>query len=366
VVASVLAYAAVWPIVKASPAGAQQNEPGAAIRVIKGGEWTEQARPPGAGPGELSQIFMLKGANWHGGTAQPNMRIAEKDLHQTSHQEVPAQAPGRLSMEEASQGHSGNGPGREPTRALHQAVHQVPLGAGNSDRNGVSADVVASQGTVQKVVRIERDPQTPPLSLPTTIASKATPLADRNPSAGRLTDPGQTVAKAEGESRGTASRPMAASAPSQPVQGAAAGLVEPMQVLPRRDWVATNLFYKITFLQLTSNVIALLLGPVMVLVAIRSLVRRYGSQLESLLRVGLVAVTPTAEPAPRLQMPSPIEEWSTDDPRIAWTLGPTYAEEMQLREEAERNQQEAMVRQIFEDNVRLNQELAALETADVQ
>jgi hypothetical protein len=70
---------------------------------------------------------------------------------------------------------------------------------------------------------------------------------------------------------------------------------------------------------------------------------------------------PAAAPAvapPAEHIPEPV----TDFDRVPdFDLGPTYAEEARLREEAAREQERAVLRQIFEQNVRLREEIGALD-----
>jgi hypothetical protein len=55
-----------------------------------------------------------------------------------------------------------------------------------------------------------------------------------------------------------------------------------------------------------------------------------------------------------------MEELADEGTAERFELGPTYEEEMRMRQEAERQREEALVRQMFEDNLRLRQQLAQL------
>jgi hypothetical protein len=150
--------------------------------------------------------------------------------------------------------------------------------------------------------------------------------------------------------------------------------------------------YRVVLVQLLGVVGSLVVGPLVLLLALLVVLRRFKGT-GSLLRVEVVnsgtpAPTivyggPAAWPAPvpaaggdgaaEVRLPSGFEAITaaveTKEPEVESTaqpfdLGPTYEEERLQREEAERQRELAVLQHVFEDNVRLREELGQLAGAD--
>src|SRR5207249_4311500 len=82
---------------------------------------------------------------------------------------------------------------------------------------------------------------------------------------------------------------------------------------PGMDRPAGNLLYKFFFAQLISNLAAMVLGPLVVLLALRYVLRRYGGDLEALLRAGFAGAMPRVELATPAGVPAPLPELDPND-----------------------------------------------------
>jgi hypothetical protein len=126
-------------------------------------------------------------------------------------------------------------------------------------------------------------------------------------------------------------------------------------------------FFDTGFGQLIGIVGAVFLGVLIHLIALVFIMRRYGTHLAQVFRVELVnptaagfvgqvsaagAQTVAAGPAP--------EEVTQSSTAETFDIGPTYAEEMQQKQEALRQQEEAVLRHIFELNVQMREQLGQL------
>lgn len=109
---------------------------------------------------------------------------------------------------------------------------------------------------------------------------------------------------------------------------------------------------------------ASLMVSLAIVVSVFVLRRRMREQLPALLRVDAPpTAVPIASPlAPPEMSPNP-ETFAEESTAQPFDLGPSYQEERRLKEEAERQQEQAVLRTIFEDNLRLRQQLIELESA---
>jgi hypothetical protein len=115
-------------------------------------------------------------------------------------------------------------------------------------------------------------------------------------------------------------------------------------------------------LQVIGTVTASLMVSLAIVISVFVLLRRLRDQLPALVRVDSLSPPPPVEQAAMPVAPEVIIEETTAQP---FDLGPTYEEERLLKEEAERQQEQAVLRSVFEENLKLRQELIELETAAV-
>src|SRR5262249_12789808 len=124
-----------------------------------------------------------------------------------------------------------------------------------------------------------------------------------------------------------------------------------------------SFLYKIAFVHMINN-LATSLGLVLFAGALFFLLRRFGQQLETLSRLQFVNAQVPREPDWRLPAGSGRDTRASADASSTFDLGPTYAEQMQLKDEAARHQDEAVLRQIFEQNLQLREQIGALSTVN--
>jgi hypothetical protein len=110
---------------------------------------------------------------------------------------------------------------------------------------------------------------------------------------------------------------------------------------------------------LTSNLLTLLLTSVLFLIAFLVVLRKLRPYLDALRHVESPPIQTAEVPAPP---ELPLQEEVPVDPGSAekFELGPTYAEEMRSREEAARQQEQAVMEQIFAQNLVLREQIAEL------
>jgi hypothetical protein len=165
--------------------------------------------------------------------------------------------------------------------------------------------------------------------------------------------------------------------------GAGAGPGAPAAEGPRPDGRAAppgpepawhDLLLKFALVQVLSVLAGLGLGCLLLAVALRRVLRRAERDRHSVLRVEVVNGLPVAYPgpAPAPAVPDAPEQLAPaaggpgEGPDLPLTaepfdLGPTYEEERRAREEAERLKEEALLRRLYEDNLRLRDELEQAE-----
>ena len=120
--------------------------------------------------------------------------------------------------------------------------------------------------------------------------------------------------------------------------------------------------YRVALANLISNLVALGIALLLLASILFVLLRRLGPGLQTLRHGALVPALGSGELA-ILTPPAPQGEQdispSTAQP---FDLGLTYAEELRLRDQALEQQEHAMVRHIFEQNVQLREQINQLET----
>jgi hypothetical protein len=127
-----------------------------------------------------------------------------------------------------------------------------------------------------------------------------------------------------------------------------------------QDWPDRKALYDIAVLQVIGTVSTSLMVCLATVVSVFVLLRRLREQLPALVRVEAPRpipplVQPETPPAPEFF----IEEMTAQP----FDLGLTYEEESRLKDEAERQQEQAVLRTVLEDNLRLRQQLIELEAA---
>jgi predicted lipid-binding transport protein (Tim44 family) len=160
----------------------------------------------------------------------------------------------------------------------------------------------------------------------------------------------------------TATKTSAQAVVSPPGGGGNKSESQPAQEQPHR-----NSFFDTGFGQLIGIVGAVLLGVLIHLIALVLIMRRYSTYLARVSRVELVnpaavgfvgqesapgAQTVAAAPATSEMIPSSTAE--------TFDIGPTFAEELQQKQEALSQQEEAILRHIFELNMRMRDQLGQL------
>jgi hypothetical protein len=142
-----------------------------------------------------------------------------------------------------------------------------------------------------------------------------------------------------------------------------------------------SFLYRIALVQVLSILGALVLGPLVLLAALCYVLRRYTSAPGALFRVevvnSLAPGTAMIVPAPAAgqggvpeveaaaALAEPAQEAGAPEASTAeqFDLGPTYEEERLLQEAAARQAEEALLRHIYEENVRLREQIEDLEGA---
>jgi hypothetical protein len=128
-----------------------------------------------------------------------------------------------------------------------------------------------------------------------------------------------------------------------------------------------NSFFETGFGQLIGIVGAVFLGVLIHLIALVFIMRRYGAGLAQVFRVellnppavGFVGQVSAAEGQTVAAEPA-TEEVTQSGTAETFDIGPTYAEEMQQKQEALRQQEEAVLRNIFELNMQMREQLSQL------
>jgi hypothetical protein len=135
--------------------------------------------------------------------------------------------------------------------------------------------------------------------------------------------------------------------------------------VPAPQGVSHGLFGSSLFL-ITGVFAASLLGPLVFVAVLVLFLRRYGKRSGTLFRIEFVGnqappsgywvpAQPPAAATPAKEQAHPSEDAETGE---RFELGPTYEEEMRLREDQTRQHEEAVLRQLFEENVRLRDQMA--------
>jgi hypothetical protein len=111
---------------------------------------------------------------------------------------------------------------------------------------------------------------------------------------------------------------------------------------------------KVALAQFVGNLAAILVGLTLFLFALGLMLRRYGLVLSS-----GASVSPL-EPASSRELPELGSVLNLPQPS-QFELGPSYAEEMRLKQEAVLEQEQAMLRQLVEQNVSLQEQIGKLQ-----
>jgi hypothetical protein len=120
---------------------------------------------------------------------------------------------------------------------------------------------------------------------------------------------------------------------------------------------------QVALIHFVSNLTAVLVGLGLFAAVLLVILRRAGVSLSRVAPAEPVTLQGSAEAAP---LPLAALEPFNLPENATWTsldLGPTYADELRQKQQEARQQEEAMLRHIFEQNLRLRQEIAGLQDA---
>jgi hypothetical protein len=130
---------------------------------------------------------------------------------------------------------------------------------------------------------------------------------------------------------------------------------------PLQDHPRANSFFETGFGQLIGIVGAVLLGVLIHLIALVVILRRYSARLAQLSRVEPASVgfvgQEAAAGAQTVAAIAATSEAPLSSTAESFDIGPTYAEEMQQKQQAQNQQEEAMLRHIFELNLQMREQL---------
>jgi hypothetical protein len=124
-----------------------------------------------------------------------------------------------------------------------------------------------------------------------------------------------------------------------------------------------SFLYKIELVHMINNLAAMSLGLIL-FAGLFFLLRRFGQQLETFSRLQFVNPRVSGEPDRWLHSTPERDTHASADASSTFDLGPTYSEEMQLKDEAAREQEDAVLRQVFEQNLQLRAQIGALSTVN--
>ena len=132
--------------------------------------------------------------------------------------------------------------------------------------------------------------------------------------------------------------------------------------------------YHIAVAQLICTLVAVVVGPLLVVLTLCALLRRHSRRHGPLIRIEFangqfptyLAMPPAPAAPPRVET-VPASTAIEESPSTAETfdLGPTYDDELRMKEQSLRQQEQAIVQQLFEQNVKLQEDLGQLELAGV-
>jgi hypothetical protein len=141
----------------------------------------------------------------------------------------------------------------------------------------------------------------------------------------------------------------------------APGRVQILQPSEGRLVVSGNFFYKIALVQLASDLAMLIVAVLVFAGAFCLIQRRFGLSADAWRRLESAGNEATAHV--ELQSRPAPEALADAGSGEALDLGLSYAEEMRLRDEASHQQEQAILRQIYKQNVKLREQIGALEPA---
>jgi hypothetical protein len=245
-----------------------------------------------------------------------------------------------------------------PTRPLpFPAVRSQILEPGGQDD---SSEAKERFGNTQTITRSWPKP-----SRPAGFSAVTSPILQPGPAA--VSSPVSPPTTAETRDKGA--HPSAVVSDSPPVQvvASAPGAVGDSSAgQSSREQPRSNTFFETGFGQLLGILGAVFLGVLVHLIALVFILRRYGVHLARVFRVELVnpsavgfvgQVSTAAQP---VATGPAIEDVPPSSTAETFDLGPTYAEEMRQKQEALHQQEEAVLRSIFELNMQMRAQLGQL------
>jgi len=344
----------------AAPAWAQNSDPGTAcIQMLKGAGPVEYA-PSSAG----IQLRLFKGTERIDYVLRP--RIA-----------APKPPPSpilRASARLPSESVGVKPPPRSESVALPpiQETYQAPSHAPaplSEVKESRFANVPGERGCVSA----PREPSLGALTQPRSPGKSLGALTQPRSTAGSAITSRSDPSIAKRPEPIASAKSLRSSKEKEAVEAAASALPKAPSAAPQsavpvsegQDWPDRKALYNIVVLQVVGTISASLMVSLAIVISVFVLLRRLRDQLPILVEraatVTAVAQTPLVQdetPA----MPDFFVEETTAQP---FDLGPTFEEERLLKEEAERQKEQAVLRSVFEDNLKLRQQLIEMETAGV-
>jgi hypothetical protein len=221
----------------------------------------------------------------------------------------------------------------------------------------------------------------PPATKPPEPAAKPPP-ADQNPAATKVEPASEKKPEPEKADSAASKTPAVTSPPASILAPTSSDWDRAIPAAEAQE-DSSSFVFKVAVVQFVSVLAALFLGPLVLLVALCYVLRRYAANPGSLFRVEVVntltgpatggghqsAGTGLASDAerpfdPQALLAPPAEPEPQEDsiPNTAqpFDLGMTYEEERRLQQEALLHQEEALLRTIFEQNVQLREQFEDL------
>jgi len=206
----------------------------------------------------------------------------------------------------------------------------------------------------------------PELVRPAGFSIAGNPILDPGTAPASLAAPHPTVV--ETNDKATHPAAIASTNPSaQAVVSPPSGVGDNSASQPSQEQPRGNSFFETGFGQLIGIVGAVFLGVLIHLIALVLILRRYGAHLARVFRVELVNPAAvgfvgqvSAAGAQTLAAGPATKEVTQSSTAETFDIGPTYAEEMRQQQEALRQEEEAVLRHIFELNMHMREQLGQL------
>jgi hypothetical protein len=269
---------------------------------------------------------------------------------------IPVQTPFREVPSTTTS--TSSSPGQTPPLPFPPVLSQILEPGGTEGRT----EAKDRYGNTQTVTSKSQ----PELIRPIGLSTAGNPILDPGTAPASLTAPHPTVV--ETNDKDTHPAAIASTHPSaQTVVSPACGVGDNSASQPPQEQPRGNSFFETGFGQLIGIVGALFVGVLIHLIALVLILRRYGAHLDRVFRVelvnhaalGFVGQVSGAEAQIFAADPA-TKEVTLSSTAGTFDIGPTYAEEMRQKQEAMRQQEEAVLRHIFELNLHMREQLGQL------